>query len=330
MSKDGVTQNPASIVVFGEALIDDFPDAKVVGGAPFNVARTLAGFGCAPLMITRVGQDAAAELIHAEMQRFDLTEVGLQLDPRYPTGRVTVELGETGHRFLILQQQAYDYIDAVEAGNAVSLAFPRQAPGLIYFGTLAQRHAVSRRTLVDLLKASSALKYLDLNLRDGQFDLPSLRASLTYADILKVNEDELHMLFNSFAPSAVDVQVDLHDSTLGERYRLAVAGLMQQFVLQAVIVTLGERGYAYFDSDGRVLGNRDRATVSELVDTVGCGDAFSAVFLAGMLGKWPVDLALQRACTFASATCGIRGAVSADLAFYRNWNRQWTDEEAAT
>ncbi|HEY4080158.1 MAG TPA: hypothetical protein VGM81_05635 [Burkholderiaceae bacterium] len=33
---------PASIAVLGEALIDVFPDAQVVGGAPFNVARNLA------------------------------------------------------------------------------------------------------------------------------------------------------------------------------------------------------------------------------------------------------------------------------------------------
>ncbi len=33
------------ILVFGEALLDDFGDQQVVGGAPFNVARNLTATG---------------------------------------------------------------------------------------------------------------------------------------------------------------------------------------------------------------------------------------------------------------------------------------------
>ena len=45
-------------IVFGEVLFDCFPDGnEVLGGAPFNVAWHLHGFGLAPLMITGVGAD---------------------------------------------------------------------------------------------------------------------------------------------------------------------------------------------------------------------------------------------------------------------------------
>ncbi len=46
-----------SVLVFGEVLYDIFPDAEVLGGAPFNVARHLAGFGSGALLISRVGRD---------------------------------------------------------------------------------------------------------------------------------------------------------------------------------------------------------------------------------------------------------------------------------
>ncbi|WP_373889635.1 hypothetical protein [Massilia sp. MB5] len=36
------------VVVYGEALVDDFLSEQVVGGAPFNVARNLAAFGTSP------------------------------------------------------------------------------------------------------------------------------------------------------------------------------------------------------------------------------------------------------------------------------------------
>ncbi len=45
-------------VIFGEVLYDCFPDGQaVLGGAPFNVAWHLQGFGRAPLFISRVGDD---------------------------------------------------------------------------------------------------------------------------------------------------------------------------------------------------------------------------------------------------------------------------------
>jgi fructokinase len=37
---------PGPLVVFGEVLIDEFPDGqRVLGGAPFNVAWHLTAFG---------------------------------------------------------------------------------------------------------------------------------------------------------------------------------------------------------------------------------------------------------------------------------------------
>ena len=49
-------------VILGEVLFDRFPDAtEVLGGAPFNVAWHLQGFGAAPLFVSRVGADAAGE-----------------------------------------------------------------------------------------------------------------------------------------------------------------------------------------------------------------------------------------------------------------------------
>lgn len=313
----------APIIIFGEALIDAFPEEAVVGGAPFNVARTLGGLGCAPLMITRIGQDIAAEQIRTEMQRFNLTQMGLQTDIFHPTGRVTVDLVEVAHRFSILKDQAYDYIDLGQARMAISLATRQQAVGLIYFGTLAQREETSRSSLYALLEATSAQKYLDLNLRDGQFDYQCIHSSLSYADIVKVNDEELRILFDAYEPEIGNVQVELHDDASLEHCRNAIGKLMQRFSVSKMIVTLGARGYAYFDSDGRVLGNPEMSGPLVMVDTVGCGDAFSAVFMAGLYFGWPLELTLGRAHTFATAMCGVRGAVAPDLDFYRHWLMQW-------
>lgn len=315
--------HPASIVVFGEALIDAFPDASVVGGAPFNVARTLSRFDCPPLVISRIGQDAAANLVLGEMHAFDLDRSGMQTDSAHPTGRVQVELTASGHRFVILPDQAYDHIDQTQATEAIDTAFHAHAPGLIYFGSMAQRQETSRRCLHALLEGSFATKYLDLNLRDGQYTRETISASLEYADIVKVNEDELQTLLQEYMPRFGAVPVDLNDNALREQLVAALSELIDLFSLRAVIVTLGERGYAYFDHTGRLIENCEQTAAIEVVDTVGCGDAFSAVFLAGMQRAWPTELALERAHAFAGAMCTIRGAVSADHRFYQKWQQQW-------
>src|SRR5262245_1694674 len=121
------------ILVFGEALLDDFGDQQFAGGAPFNVARNLAGLGLSALMVTRVGNDKHGAVLRDEFTRFGLSAEGLQHGAE-PTGRVVVERdGEGGHRFHILSGQAYDHIEAAAAVD-VMRAF---SPDTVYFGTLA-------------------------------------------------------------------------------------------------------------------------------------------------------------------------------------------------
>jgi fructokinase len=53
-------------LVFGEVLFDCFPDGtEVLGGAPFNVAWHLQGFGLSPLLVSRVGNDARGQQIRS-------------------------------------------------------------------------------------------------------------------------------------------------------------------------------------------------------------------------------------------------------------------------
>jgi fructokinase len=123
------------VLVFGEALLDDFGDQQVVGGAPFNVARNLAALGLPALMVTRVGNDSYGDRVRDGFVRFGMSTEGLQHGPQ-PTGRVLVERdGNGGHRFHILAEQAYDHIEAAAAVD-VMRAF---SPDTVYFGTLVQR-----------------------------------------------------------------------------------------------------------------------------------------------------------------------------------------------
>ena len=305
----------ATAVVFGEALVDDFGDLQVVGGAPFNVARNLAGFGMAPLMVTRIGDDVIGAQLRSEFQRFGMSEAGLQEGAGEATGRVQVErTGDGSHRFHILPDQAYD---KVQPGPMLAALSVWSAPATVYFGTLAQRTAQGRAALQALLQACKAPRYLDLNLRDGQATEATVFDSLCQADTLKVNEEELVQLFDWYAhisPGTADMDsLDV---------RLACAELITKFSLESIIVTLGPRGAVHYSAGGDVTASGP-SEVPRMVDTVGAGDAFSAVYLYGSAQGWPLALTMARANAFAGAICGIAGAVPQDTAFYQPWLARW-------
>ena len=294
------------IVLFGEILADIFPDRTVLGGAPFNVARHLKAFGQAPVLITRLGNDALRDEVVGALQRNDMETVGIQRDKSHPTGRVQVRLDDKGHRFDILPQQAYDFIHpGVARITALSVN-----PALVYFGTLAQRCDTSRRALKTLLRSSGAAKFLDINLRPPWYSENTLCESLQHADIVKMNDEELDIVAGMFK---------LHGGEPQDRARELIA----RFGLEQVLVTCGSAGAWQINRNGKVFKTGAADTSVTVVDTVGAGDGFSAVFILGALRKWPMARTLERANAFASALCGIRGAIPGNADFYAPFVAEW-------
>jgi fructokinase len=305
----------ATTVIFGEALVDEFPTGQAVGGAPFNVARHLAAFMLAPLTITRIGDDRNGAAVRAEFERFVMPDTGLQVDAMEETGRVVVERQGQGHRANILARQAYDFIDPDLAVASLGAAGDYDT---IYFGTLAQREERSRLALTALLRATPAKRFLDLNLRAGHAAEAIVTRSLTAADIVKVNEEELQALFGWYFQFGPDER-----NLATEEVHAACRALMDRFALEALIVTLGHRGSVYFGADGSLVAHRDNPAPPFVIDTAGAGDAFAAIFLLGRARGWPLELTLARANEFAGAICAVTGAVPDDMNFYDKWVARW-------
>lgn len=292
------------VLLFGEILIDRFPDQEVLGGAPFNVAMHLYAFGCMPVLVSRIGQDNAGSRLLQTLENAGLPIHGVQLDSTHSTGMVEVHLTSDGHRFDILPDQAYDHIHP-RLSRMTALAVN---PELVYFGTLAQR-ANSHRALRHMLRAVGGKRFFDVNLRDPWVSAERLRWSLQHADIVKANDTELERIVEL---------IDLEAASPEEQ----VKALVQRYQLDGLLITRGEAGAWWIDNFGEqtVMATDP---VAGIRDTVGAGDAFSAIFMLGLLHNWTMQVTLRRAQHFAGAICQIRGAVPEHNDFYRPFLEEW-------
>jgi fructokinase len=149
-------------LIYGEVLFDTYPDSiSMLGGAPFNLAWHLRGFGLDPLLVSRVGKDEGGKKVFQAVESWGMDTRGVQIDSVYPAGRVHVSFKEGQPSFTIKTQQAYDFIDLNEVIGTVW----QNKISLLYHGTLIGRTQSSLTTLQGLIDAVDAPVFMDVNLR---------------------------------------------------------------------------------------------------------------------------------------------------------------------
>ncbi|WP_043325437.1 carbohydrate kinase family protein [Cyanobium gracile] len=297
-------QAPCPITVFGEVLLDCFPDAtEVLGGAPFNVAWHLRGFGQSPRLVSRVGRDARGERIRSAMGDWGLDGSALQTDPIHATGRVSVTLVNGEPTYEIVSGCAYDFIEPPKPGMV-------PASGILYHGTLAVRHPPSAAALASLKSRHQGSIVLDVNLRPPWWSLETVLPLVDAAHHVKLNAAELALLTPDASP---------------EDDRHALAASMHPFAerhrLETLVVTRGALG-ALLWRGGEIVSVPAAAAVP-VVDTVGAGDGFAAVLLLGLSQQWPWAETLARAGDFAAALVSQRGATIDDPSVYGQFLTSW-------
>jgi fructokinase len=286
-------------VIFGEVLFDCFPDgSRVLGGAPFNVAWNLQGFGEAPLFISRVGKDSGGKQVRAAMQDWGMDTEGLQDDDLHATGAVQISFHENEPRFDIVPDQAYDFI-AVD-----KLPDPKR-PAFLYHGSLALRAETSRAALDALRERLAVPVFLDVNLRAPWWSLDKAIEMMAKATWLKLSDGELFEL----APGKGNLAIRAHE-------------LRDRFALEQVVVTRGSEGALAVTDRQDMVAVRPQAAVT-VVDSVGAGDAFASVLMLGVLRGWTLPETMRRAQDFASSVVGVRGATRADPGFYQHHLESW-------
>ncbi len=290
----------SSISIFGEVLFDIFPNGKaILGGAPFNVAWHLQAFGANPKLITRIGHDQEGEQIKQALTQWSMDTSCLQHDQKYPTGKVTVSLQNGEPSYCIEKNCAYDFI---ETDNLK--AIPKDE--FLYHGTLALRNPTSAKTLEQIKKQHRGKIFIDVNLRPPFWDKAQVHQLLQQAHWVKLNTQELNLL----DANQTDIEVKIYH-------------FKKQFNLEGLILTMGENGSFVIDTDDRIL-HQPPIKPTTIKDTVGAGDAYSAVFLLGLINHWNTSQIMERAQQFATAIIANQGATNQNKDFYYPWLKSWS------
>lgn len=292
------------ITALGEILYDIYPDRKRLGGAPFNfiyhVWKILGNAG----FISSVGNDESGMEIINHLKRIGFPTGHISICKEHPTGTVLVTLDE--NRSPQFRMQGYNCFDYF-ALDEKSIKLIEEETELLYFGTFGQRNETARRAIQSTF--GKKLKYFcDLNLRHEFFTKEMVEESLRTSSVVKINDTELDSLRKYFGLSS-----QIEESTLQ---------LIEMFDLDLLSITLGPEG-AYL-SDGNQT-DYYRCDPVEAVDTLGAGDAYSALLAIGYLMKLDLKKINLMANDFAKEICMVDGALPDDDGVYRRYRSLLVD-----
>lgn len=279
-----------TIVAYGEALWDLLPSGPLLGGAPLNFAYRVQALGNPVYMVSRLGEDDLGEKACSRMKTLKMDTSYIQRDSDHRTGTVDVFFDEKKNPdYTINPDTAYDHIRYTE-----ELATLVSKADCLCFGSLIQREAESRQTLYSLLDDFQGTYALfDINLRKNCYSKETLSRSLEYANVLKLNEDEITELDGMFS---------LGKTTIAERAK----SIVNRFRLSCCLVTLGENGsYAVSEEGVEIYGPGYQI---ELVDPIGSGDACTAGFIHKLLEETPLEEAVDFGNAFGACVASTEGA----------------------
>lgn len=294
------------IVGIGELLWDVYPDGrKVAGGAPFNFAFHCHQLGHEAVVVSRVGDDDRGRELRNEVKRLGLSDEYIQTDRDHPTGTVTVSLDANKvPTYTINENVAWDYIE----WNELLVKLAKNAAA-VCFGTLAQRADTSRQTIEKFIRcANSGIRVFDVNLRSRLTLEQLIRIETTREHIewLKVNEDELRTLL---LKAVTDCDFPPPEKPINSHNRKE--SLLRLWfdpgsdVRKVGILTRGSKSTAVHDWQRTEW---IPAVPTNVVDTVGAGDAFTAAMVCLHLEGKPLRECARFANRYAARVCEHQGA----------------------
>ncbi len=291
--------NPIAVAGIGELLWDVVGEQESMGGAPVNFVFNASQLGASAYAISAIGDDGRGNKAITILE-----DKGINVDciqkTKQETGYVLASTDDEG-------VATYQFPDNVAWDNLTlnsSTCELIEKLDVICFGSLAQRSKTTKDTIYHYLTMVSSereknldsiktLKVFDLNIRQNFYSQGIIKRSLQFANVLKLNDDELVIMQSLFA--------------LRGNQEEQLKQLLNDHGLLLVALTRGERG-SILVTDSAI--SEHAGFPCKVVDTIGAGDAFTTVVALGLLKGLPLSRISHQANYLASFVCGQPGAMT--------------------
>ena len=279
------------VIAVGEIVWDMLPAGKQLGGAPLNFAFFSKELGAEAYAVSAIGNDALGDETLAVASATGVNLDYLQRN-NLPTSRVLISLDSEGvPQYEIVENVAWDALECPQ----MILDLVKDA-SVMCWGSLAQRSVTSRQSVLAMLSAApkECVKVFDINIRQHYYSREVIETSLGYADILKLNEDELPLVASLLGLSGPE-----HD---------IVSQLIEKYALKYLVYTHGADFSEVFSATGEY--SHVPTPKVKVVDTVGAGDSFTAVFVTSILQGLSMAESHARAVEVSAYVCTQNGAIN--------------------
>ena len=232
------------------------------GGAAANTAYACGKLGLISAFLGKLGEnDVFGSKIIEDFNEVNVNTALLKYSKQYDTGSAYVALNKEGDRRIYAHSGAADYLskeDVIEQELlATKVIFLSSLKNLEPFIEAAN---IGRKNNITVI-LNPGMLIIDQG-------LVNLKELLGKIDIFILSQREFYTLLN--------IQEKIKDKTIVEN-----ANTLLELGIKVLIVTMGERGaFLLTDQESELIPS---ANVSQVIDTTGAGDAFSAGFIYGFV-----------------------------------------------
>lgn len=280
---------------YGAVLWDIVGDEKHIGGCTLNLAAHLCKLGMKTYMYTKLGTDSLGTEALKAISNLGVDCSFVQTDDTKSTGYAKITLDEKKvPAYEFASDASHEFIDADEG---LLEKIRGESIDIFCFGTYCQAGEKTRKNLHRILESCAfPLVFCDINLRVENPSKEMLEGSLKYADILKLNEEEVTVL------AKVLYHAGLEEAKVIENLR-------KQYRIRIICVTNGEKGCRIYDEQSGMI--TAAAMKVQAVDTVGAGDAFGAGFIYSYSRGLPLSTCGENGNLLGGYVASHKGAIPA-------------------
>ena len=255
-----------------------------IGGGGVNVASGVARLGLRPAIFGKIGNNSFKDVILKKLTDKKISTEFCQIEDDYYKIS-SILLNEKGERTIIHYETPSRMLKEFLLHKDLKKAKH------IYFSPLEHLDLFEKKKMINYMKGDQTLTFVNLSSRDCRRPIKDLTNFFEALDVLIINSHEFSELVKRPYKEINFKNLEIRLPYLKDRI---------------LIITDAEKGsYGYFKDEKYF---QEAITTKKIVDTTGCGDAYTAGFIAQYIKSTNIESSMFQGAKSAAEKLGRIGA----------------------